>query len=38
MKLKFYEKSASKKTNRTWVVKNGYSFETAKYNILEAIN
>ena len=31
-------KKVSKKTNRVWIIKNSYSFETAKCNILEAIN
>lgn len=31
-------KKVSKKSNRVWIIKNGYSFETAKCNILEAIN
>lgn len=31
-------KKVSKKTNRVWIIKNGYGFETAKCNILEAIN
>ena len=28
----------SKKTNRVWLIRDGYSFETARCNILEAIN
>ena len=28
----------SKRTNRVWIIKDSYSFETAKCNILEAIN
>lgn len=27
----------SKKTNRVWIIKDSYSFETAKCNILEEI-
>ena len=28
----------SKKTHRVWIIRDGYSFETAKCNILEEIN
>ena len=27
----------SKRTNRVWLIRDGYSFETAKCNVLEAI-
>ena len=31
-------KKVSKKTNRVWIVQDGYNFETAICNILEKIN